>query len=668
MSGAALTTPDSAGPAGSGSLRSRLLGANPSLVAGLVVVGAVLAFWLLGSILVDRADTVVGAAPQSLAPSGEHLLGTDAQGREVLAVLVVATPATLQIGLIAGVVGVAAGLLLGLLAGYLGGVVDAVVRLLSDALMTVPGIAILLVIATNVDRMSVQLMGITVAALAWMHPTRAIRAQVLSIRERDYLRIARANGERGYEVIFREVMPNLLPYAAATFVGAVGAAMLAAVGLEALGLGANDQHTLGTMIYWAREFGAVVLGQWWWYLPPIAMIAVAVVGLFYLSVGLDRVANPQLAVASGRPAALASDPADMDPDPGGMDPDPEAPAGAAALRVAGLRVAYDTARGPVWAVDGVSFALRPGERMGLIGESGSGKTTMATAVTRLTRPPGRVAAGRVWVLGTDLTSLPGRELRAMRGRDLAYIPQAAMNSLNPVMRIGDQVADALLAGEKVPRRKLPERVAAALARVELPPALAARFPHQLSGGQRQRVAMAIATVRNPSVIVADEPTSALDVIVQRQVMTTLSAVQAGLGAAVVLVGHDMGLMAQFVETLAVLYAGRIVEYGPVEELLTRPRHPYTRLLIDSLPVLDERRELRGIPGIPPSPGQRRTGCAFAPRCPYALARCATEPPPVHRTAGRRVACHLYPAHAELPELAPPADRFRHPEPALPEVG
>ncbi len=322
------------------------------------------------------------------------------------------------------------------------------------------------------------------------------------------------------------------------------------------------------------------------------------------------------------------------------------------LQVEDLRIVYETPRGQAKAVDGVSFALRAGERMGLVGESGSGKTTMATALMRLTRPPGRIAGGRVLFGGRDLLQVSERELRAIRLRDIALVPQAAMNSLNPVMRLRDQVADAIFTHQaRVPRQELQDRVAGALTRVGLPTAVGDRYPHQLSGGQKQRAAMAIAVVLEPKVIIADEPTSALDVVVQRQVMTTLARLQENLGAAVILIGHDMGLMAQFVDTLGVLYAGRLAEYGPVDGVLTAPRHPYTRLLIDSLPTLHRKKQLRGIPGLPPTVLNLPPGCPFAARCPYAFERCRVETPPLIDIAPHhRVACHLYPEHVVLPPL------------------
>jgi peptide/nickel transport system permease protein len=265
-----------------------------SLVAGLVMVALVVLLSLFGPRLVNPRLAAVGAVKPSQAPSAQYLLGTDSQGRDMLTIMVLGTPQTLRIGLIAGVVGLAVGLVLGLMSGFFGGKVDAVIRVMADSLLTVPSLAIMVLIAASVGHMTVELMGLTVAALAWMHPTRSIRSQVLSIRERSYVSVARANGDGELGILFREVMPNLVPYIAASFVGAVSGAILAAVGLEAIGLGPNDVTTLGTTIYWAEKFSAVLRGQWWWWGPPIVAISFIFVGLFLLSAGLDRIANPKL--------------------------------------------------------------------------------------------------------------------------------------------------------------------------------------------------------------------------------------------------------------------------------------------------------------------------------------------------------------------------------------
>jgi peptide/nickel transport system ATP-binding protein len=323
------------------------------------------------------------------------------------------------------------------------------------------------------------------------------------------------------------------------------------------------------------------------------------------------------------------------------------------LQVDDLRVQYETPRGNVKAVDGVSFALKPGERLGLIGESGSGKSTMAMALMRMTRPPGKVTSGEVLLDGRNLLEMSLRDLRRARLSEITLVPQGAMNSLNPVMRIGDQIVDGIVAHEsgRHRRRQLDDRVAGLLERVGLDAEVASRYPHELSGGMKQRAVMAVATALDPKVIIADEPTSALDVVVQRQVMLTLGQVQEGLGAAVVLIGHDMGLMAQFADYIGVMYAGRLVELGPVERVLTEPRHPYTWLLIASLPAFDERRRLRGIPGLPPTLIDVPDGCPFNPRCPHQHARCRTETPTLQTLEpNREVACHLYPEHAALPPI------------------
>src|SRR5215472_12382355 len=259
----------------------------------------------------------------------------------------------------------------------------------------------------------------------------------------------------------------------------------------------------------------------------------------------------------------------------------------AVLRVERLNVSYDHPLGVVRAVDNVSFSLAPRERFGLAGESGSGKSTMALAILRMIKPPGRIDSGKVWLQDTEVTELTDDAIRRLRLAGIAMVPQGSMNSLNPVVRIRAQITDAL-ADHKIdlPKRDLDARIADLLRQVGLPAEVANMYPHELSGGMKQRVCIAIAICLRPKVIIADEPTSALDVVVQRQVMETLGRVQQDLGAAIILVGHDMGLMAQFVDRLGVMYAGRLVEVAPIADIITAPRHPYTAMLISSLPSLE----------------------------------------------------------------------------------
>jgi peptide/nickel transport system permease protein len=267
---------------------------TPALVIGLCMIAALLLFSIVGPLMVDTKQAVVGASTPRLVPSGTHLLGTDTQGRDLWTVLVLGTPNSLKIGLIAGFVGMGIGLLLGMISGFMGGRTDGFIRIISDALLTVPAIAILIVIASNVDKMTVEMMGVAIALLAWMFPTRVIRSQVMSIRERSYIEVARANGVGTAGVIFKEIMPNLMPWVIAAFVGSVAAAILAAVGLEAIGLGANNAQTLGVDIYWAQYYSAIGRGLYWWWVPPILMIVFIFLALFVTSAGMDRFANPRL--------------------------------------------------------------------------------------------------------------------------------------------------------------------------------------------------------------------------------------------------------------------------------------------------------------------------------------------------------------------------------------
>jgi peptide/nickel transport system ATP-binding protein len=313
------------------------------------------------------------------------------------------------------------------------------------------------------------------------------------------------------------------------------------------------------------------------------------------------------------------------------------------LEVRDLHVHYETVRGPVQAVRGLSFDLMPNEILGLAGESGSGKSTLAMALLRMIKPPGAIVQGEIRLDGRDILSLSESEMRQVRLADIAMVAQGAMNSLNPVMRIQDQIKDAWADhGIRYSRREADDQIASLLQWVGLRPEVARVFPHELSGGMKQRVVIAIAISMRPRVIIADEPTSALDVVVQRQIISTLRRVQDDLQAAVILIGHDIGLMAQSVQKLGIMYAGKVAEMSPIYEMFEDPMHPYTQLLIESLPSPDQKGELKGIPGITPSLLNPPRGCAFHARCPYAMERCTSELPMLEeKKPDRMIACHLF---------------------------
>jgi peptide/nickel transport system permease protein len=277
----------------------RYLRRNPSLVLGTVLLVLLALFVTVGRLFIDPADARPLSVPTLRPPSWDYPFGTDRQGRDLFAALVVGTPLTLKIGFIAGFLGVGIGTVLAFVAGYYRGFVDTVIRGVADIGLTVPGLLVLIIIAVSVrGGLTVNEMALVVASLAWLNPTRTIRAQVLTLRERGYVEVARLSGMSGPEIIVREMMPNLLPYLAATLVNAVSAAILASIGLEVLGLGPLESPTLGMTLYWVLFNGAIINGWWWWWTAPIVIILMVFLGLFFVTVGLDEVANPRLRQAA----------------------------------------------------------------------------------------------------------------------------------------------------------------------------------------------------------------------------------------------------------------------------------------------------------------------------------------------------------------------------------
>ncbi len=315
-----------------------------------------------------------------------------------------------------------------------------------------------------------------------------------------------------------------------------------------------------------------------------------------------------------------------------------------ALDVKDLRVHYHTPEGEVIAVNGVSFQLRRGELLGLVGESGCGKTTAAMGILRLVQPPGRIMGGQAILKGkTDVLSLSKSELRRVRWAEMALVPQGAMNSLNPTMKIKDQIKDAIETHEgRQSKEALKERTLNLLTQVGLPSRVYGMHPHELSGGMKQRACIAMAIALEPTLIIADEPTSALDVIVQRVVAQTLLDIKNRMGVSMIMIGHDMGLMAQMADRIAVMYAGNLVEIAPVRAAMKEPLHPYTQLLIESIPSIKERKPLKLTEGLTHDLRTPPPGCIFQFRCPHLMESCQMEKPPLQELKSRhRVACHLY---------------------------
>jgi peptide/nickel transport system ATP-binding protein len=319
--------------------------------------------------------------------------------------------------------------------------------------------------------------------------------------------------------------------------------------------------------------------------------------------------------------------------------------GAALLELRGLTVDYGRAR----AVDGVDLTIHEGETLGLAGESGCGKTTIANAVMQILRPPGHISGGSIVFRGEDLVGKSDQDLNRFRWRNVSMVFQSAMNALNPVMRVGDQFVDAMRAHERIDKRHALAQAEQLLELVGIDPARVRAYPHQLSGGMRQRVIIAIALALNPELIVLDEPTTALDVVVQREIMQQVEALKRDFGFAVLFITHDVSLLLEFADRIAIMYAGEIIESAPAQKLGTEAQHPYTQGLLQSFPPLTGPLErLAGIPGSPPDLRNPPSGCRFHPRCPHCsrdnaslYLRQTTERPVLREVApGHSVACHL----------------------------
>jgi oligopeptide/dipeptide ABC transporter ATP-binding protein len=311
----------------------------------------------------------------------------------------------------------------------------------------------------------------------------------------------------------------------------------------------------------------------------------------------------------------------------------------ALLQVDHLTAGFDVGARTLVAVDDVSFSVRSGETLGLVGESGSGKSVTALSIMRIVQPPGRIVSGSIRFRDRDLMTLGEAEMCRVRGAEIALIFQEPMTALNPVFTVGDQIAETLVVHGRTGWKAARAESVALLAAVRIPePARRARdYPHQLSGGQRQRVMIAMALACRPALVIADEPTTALDVTIQAEILDLLREMKAEFGLSLLLITHDLAVIAEMADRVAVMYAGRIVEQAPVKDLFASPGHPYTRGLLDSIPRGADSRRLYAIEGTVPSPGRLPPGCAFEPRCPERIDVCRTAVPPLYQLDDERAA-------------------------------
>jgi len=333
--------------------------------------------------------------------------------------------------------------------------------------------------------------------------------------------------------------------------------------------------------------------------------------------------------------------------------DPAAPL----LVVEDLKTYFSTGSGPVRAVDGVSFKVEHGEALGIAGESGCGKTTTALSLVRILPANAKIISGSISLMGIDLVPKSDNALRRYRWREISIVFQGAMNALNPVRRIRDQIAEPIEERLGETPKAARKRAGDLLELVGIPRKRGDAYPHQLSGGMRQRAMIAMALACDPAIVIGDEPTTALDVMVQAQILELLEDLRQKLGLSLILITHDLSVIAETCDRVMVMYAGRIAEEGPVDEVFRRPRHPYTQKLMAAFPNIHaDRRTLDVIPGEPPDLRRPPPGCRFAPRCPFVMPVCREVVPPETTFSGVRVACHLYPAGSDgVPVTVPPAE-------------
>ncbi|HUF55201.1 MAG TPA: dipeptide/oligopeptide/nickel ABC transporter permease/ATP-binding protein [Thermohalobaculum sp.] len=593
----------------------RLLVANPLSAAGLVLLVLLVAVVLVTPVLPLPDPDVTDPAQRLLRPGAEgHPLGTDHLGRDLMSRLLWGTRVSIAVGLSATLIAALIGSLIGLVAGYAGGRTDSLLMRGIDLVMAFPYILLALaIVAVLGPGLLNALYAIAIVNVPFF--ARNIRGITLGLSRREFVDAARLSGASHRVILFREVLPNVLPVIVVTMSTTVGWMILETAGLSFLGLGAQPpQADLGSMLGEGRKllFTAAHVS-----VIPGLMIFLLVMSINLVGDGVRDVLDPRL--KSGARAAPGAATAVR------RESVPEGPVSDAVLDVENLHTEFRMGERVYRAVGGVDLALAPGERVGLVGESGSGKSVTALSLLRLVpSPPGAITGGRVMIDGRDQLSASFEQLRRLRGGKVAYVFQDPLTTLHPLFTVGEQVVEALRAHQPLSRREADRRAVELLEQVQIPSARArmSAYPHELSGGMRQRVCIAMALANDPELIIADEPTTALDVTVQAQVLKLLRQLSRERGSAILFITHDFGVVSELCDRVAVMYAGRIVEIGPTEQVLASPAHPYTRKLIDCVPVLGQpERRLDAIEGLPPPVDRLPPGCAFADRCPIAEPRC-----------------------------------------------
>ena len=594
----------------------RLLLNNTLAASGLVLLVLIIAAALLAPLLPLPDPDATAPADRLLRPLTEgHLLGTDALGRDILSRLVWGTRVSLAVGISATLIAAFFGSLIGLVAGYAGGRVDAFLMRGIDMVMAFPYILLALaIVAALGPGLLNALYAIAVVNIPFF--ARNIRGITIGLSRREFVDAARLSGKSNAGILFGEILPNVLPVIIITMSTTIGWMILETAGLSFLGLGAQPpQADLGSMLGEGRKilFTAPHVS-----IIPGLMIFALVMSINLLGDGVRDVLDPRLkSGALTRPVARTA--VERRTVPGTRTHDDSV------LEVADLNTEFHIGGDVYRAVGGIDLHLKQGECLGIVGESGSGKSVTAMSLMGLVpTPPGRITGGAAWLGDEDLFAVSDERIRALRGADVSHVFQDPLSTLHPLFTIGDQLTEAIMAHRPIRRSEADARAEELLrlVRITNPAERLKVYPHELSGGMRQRVCIAMALANDARIIIADEPTTALDVTVQAQILSLMDTLRRESNAAILFITRDFGVVSAVCDRVAVMYAGRIVETGTTQEVLNAPAHPYTRKLIDCVPVLGEPgRRLDAIEGRPPVVNDLPPGCAFAARCPRVKPDC-----------------------------------------------
>lgn len=552
-------------------------------ILGAVLLGLIIILAVAGPALVPYNPTEQSGLPLQ-APGGQHLLGTNDMGQDIMAELVEGARISLTIGIVSAFIATLIGTVLGLISGYGLGWLDALIMRVVDVSMTLPFLPLMIVVGVYMGpSLFTQIAVITL--VMWAGKAREIRSQVLSLRSRGPVLAARSMGAGHLYVLRKHVFPSVVPLMIPQFVRAVNTSIMLESSLSFLGLGDPLSKSWGSILFYANARSAFLTDAWlWWVLPPGLCIVVTVLAFSFIGYWLEERVSPRLRAYTGAFSKLASGRFGKTKKPNPIAVRQPDGASAEVLRVEGLSVQFPQPAGNVRAVEAVSFTLRRGEVLGIVGESGSGKTTIAAAVMQLLKPPAEIS-GSICFDGKNLAQLSPVEMNELRGSRIALIPQAAMNALNPVMTIKSQLAEAMVSHRSIGKAEVLQRVSEVLGQVGLDPKWGDAYPHELSGGMKQRVVIAMALINGPDLIIADEPTTGLDVLVQTEIIKLLDDLQQRLGLAMIFISHDLPVVLRLADRILIMKQGEMVDEVTAEALTASTVHPYTRRLMDSIPRL-----------------------------------------------------------------------------------